>query len=296
MQAVEDLGQRQRPHPRRGQLDRQRQAVEAPADLGDGGELSSVTVKSGRARRARSVNSSIASSASDSDGTRQVTSPATPIGSRLVASTVNLGAAASSAPSSSAQRVEQVLAVVQHHQHLTVGARTAAGCPSSNGRMVGQPQRRATVTGTTSAIGDRCQIDVPHPVSEIAGHLLRRPAPPAGSYPHRRPGQGDQPVACQSNRAAEPISASRPTKLVSWAGRLLRCDGWWRVAAAESRCAGRGGTAAPRVQGAADPAAGGYRGRSATHRRAAGRRPDPRWCPTTRSGRRGPGRAAARCG
>ena len=34
MQAVEDLGQRQRPHPCCGQLDRQRQPVEARADFG----------------------------------------------------------------------------------------------------------------------------------------------------------------------------------------------------------------------------------------------------------------------
>ena len=64
--------------------------------------LSSVRVKSGRAWRARSVNSSMASSVSDSDGTRQLTSPATPIGSRLVANSVNRGHASSSATTSSA--------------------------------------------------------------------------------------------------------------------------------------------------------------------------------------------------
>jgi hypothetical protein len=36
MQAVEDLGQRQRTHPRRGQLDGQRHPVEARADLAHG--------------------------------------------------------------------------------------------------------------------------------------------------------------------------------------------------------------------------------------------------------------------
>lgn len=43
--------------------------------------------KSGRALRARSTNSSTASSLIDNDGTRQVTSPGMPIGSRLVANT-----------------------------------------------------------------------------------------------------------------------------------------------------------------------------------------------------------------
>ena len=103
MQAVDDLGQRQGAHPRRRQLDRQRHAVEAPADLASRvAALSSVTRKSGRARRARSVNNSMASSASDSDGTRHVTSPATPIGSRLVASTVSPGQAPSRADDSAA--------------------------------------------------------------------------------------------------------------------------------------------------------------------------------------------------
>ena len=37
MQAVADLGQRQHAHPRRRQLDRQRHAVEASADLRRGG-------------------------------------------------------------------------------------------------------------------------------------------------------------------------------------------------------------------------------------------------------------------
>ena len=44
----------------------------------------------GRARFALSVNSAMASSCNDSEGTRQVTSPATPIGSRLVVRIVNL--------------------------------------------------------------------------------------------------------------------------------------------------------------------------------------------------------------
>jgi hypothetical protein len=33
MQTVEDLGQRQRPHPRRREFDRQRHAVQAATDL-----------------------------------------------------------------------------------------------------------------------------------------------------------------------------------------------------------------------------------------------------------------------
>ena len=54
-------------------------------------ELSSATTNSGRASRARSVNNTTASSTSDNDGTRHVTSPASPIGSRLVANSVTFG-------------------------------------------------------------------------------------------------------------------------------------------------------------------------------------------------------------
>ena len=64
--------------------------------------LSSVRWKSGRTWRARSVNNSMASSASDSDRTRQVTSPATPIGSRLVVKSVNPGQAPNRATISAA--------------------------------------------------------------------------------------------------------------------------------------------------------------------------------------------------
>jgi hypothetical protein len=69
-----------------GQLDGQRHPSSRRRQISPtAAALSSLRAKSGRTWRARSANSSIASSASDSDGTRQLTSPATPIASRLVA-------------------------------------------------------------------------------------------------------------------------------------------------------------------------------------------------------------------
>ena len=53
--------------------------------------VSPVRSKSGRARGARSVNNSIASSASDNDGTRHIASPATASGSRLVVNSRTAG-------------------------------------------------------------------------------------------------------------------------------------------------------------------------------------------------------------
>ena len=60
------------------------------------------TARSGRACRARSTNNSTASSASDNDGTRQLSSPGTPMGSRLVASKVSPGDAPRTATISAA--------------------------------------------------------------------------------------------------------------------------------------------------------------------------------------------------
>jgi hypothetical protein len=66
-------------------------------------------------RRFESLNSSRASSTSDSDGTRQPISPATPIASRLVANSVNPAAAPSRATTRSAHassRCSQVAVTV----------------------------------------------------------------------------------------------------------------------------------------------------------------------------------------
>ena len=106
----------QMPATSRGQLDGERDAVEAVADLGEAGALASLTANEGRARRARSTNSFTASycdSAGTSsvssragqriDGTRQVTSPGTPRGSRLVVNTDVDGLADEQPATSSAQ-------------------------------------------------------------------------------------------------------------------------------------------------------------------------------------------------
>ncbi|CEZ68686.1 Uncharacterised protein [Mycobacterium tuberculosis] len=65
-------------------------------------KLSATISKLGWTRRARSVNNWIASFAGDNDGTTHVTSPVTPIDSRLVAKMLNSGQAPSSSTTSSA--------------------------------------------------------------------------------------------------------------------------------------------------------------------------------------------------
>ena len=70
----------------------------------------------------------MASSASVSDGTRQVTSPATPIGSRLVASSANAGQATRRASNQRRACIEQqMLAVVQRREHPTVADQARKG-------------------------------------------------------------------------------------------------------------------------------------------------------------------------
>ena len=96
--------------------------------------LSSVTVKSVRARRARSANNSMASSASDSDGTRHVASPVTPIGSRLVASMVSPGAAPSSSDDQLGASRRAGARSCPAPPASDGRGRTAAACPSSSGR------------------------------------------------------------------------------------------------------------------------------------------------------------------
>ena len=79
----------------------------------------------------------MASPSNDSDGTRQPTSPATPIASRLVANSVSFSAAPSSADDQRRACIQQMLAVVQHHQHLTVGDKPGERVHRGAARLIG---------------------------------------------------------------------------------------------------------------------------------------------------------------
>ena len=149
MQAVADLGQRQRrapaPPPARSPAASRPGAAQISPTAA---ALSSVSVKSGRARRARSTNNSIASSASDSDGTRQRPRRRR---RRFAAGRQhrNPGSRAA-APDQRGAGVEQVLAVVQHQQHLTIANTPQQRVHRGQAGLVGQAQRAGTVTGTRS--------------------------------------------------------------------------------------------------------------------------------------------------
>ena len=159
--------------------------------------LSSVSLKSGRIRHARSANNSSASSASDSDGTCQVTSPAARIGSRLVARSRNPAQAPNSPVASNAVASKQMFAVVRHDQHVAVRDEPAQGDHRRGAGLVGQPERSSDRHRHDIGMSDRRQIDIPGAVAELAGDLRgdlnrqTRLAGPAGA------GQCHQPVVAQ---------------------------------------------------------------------------------------------------
>ena len=172
VQAVDDLGQRQRPHPRGGELDGQRHAVEAPADLGcTTSMLSSVTRKSGRTRRARSANKSIGLVVSDSDGTCQThfagdADRLTTGGQQRQprAGAQQHGDAARRSPSS---RCSQLSSTTSRSDGRRVNRSSVSMVERPAGRA--GPAREPTVTATTSGMGDRRQVDVPDAVGEFVG-------------------------------------------------------------------------------------------------------------------------------
>ena len=180
MQAVEDLRQRQRPNPRRGKLDRQRHPIESPADLRYQRGIASPTTKSGRARRARSANNSIASSVSESDGTRQLSSPGTPSGSRLVARIVKCGEAASrfDGHRSRTHRADAHncrAAAISPSRRRTVRADSMVERPGWSGSPSVRPGHRHHFRD-----GDRCEVDIPRAIGEGAadrgGHFHTEPS------------------------------------------------------------------------------------------------------------------------
>ena len=160
----------------------------------------------------------------------------------------------------------------------------------------GRPSARATVDRHHAGIGDRRQIDVPHPVAEL-GRDARRDldgqsglARSAGTGQRHQPVVGQQLLAPRSsvrrgrrNWSAAPEDCGRQRLSDARSGgNSLRRSGW-------HSCTTRSGRGRSRS---------GWVPRSVSH--ASGREPVddqcPRSRPTARSGRRAPDRAAARCG
>ena len=256
MQAVEDLGQRQRPHPRRRQFDRQRHAVEAAADLGHRG---GVVVGDGEVgpgpagavgeqldrlvgqRQRRHPPAHLAGHPDRLTAGRQQRQrrAAHPAGRRPARRWRRADARSCPAPSASGGR-----------------RRTAAACPSSSG-PAGRagPARAPPSTGTTSGsvIGARSTYQTPSPnspASWAATCTASRVLPDAA-----RAGQRHQPVVGQQLRArrSSPRRARRnssaapedcaPQRLfgVRSGGKSLRRSGWHSCTTRSGRGRSRSG-------------------------------------------------------
>ena len=174
------------------------------------------------ARRPARANSSARGSpvGSDSDGTRQSTSPAMCSGSRLVASTRRFGQARSSALGEPRAGADQVLAVVEHEQQCAA-RRCAPPAPpptvGPSGSRRPAPRHRVR---HQRRVGEPGQLDEPHAVVGVVapqrGGRLERQARLAAAA---GPGERHQAVSA-SSPITSPSSRSRPTKLVSCSGRL----------------------------------------------------------------------------
>ena len=187
--------------PGRGQLEGERDAVQAAADQRDRFGCGRVEGEAGP-RGAGPLDEQLdglelcepgrigvpSRRGSCSDGTRQVSSPGTRSGSRPVASTVTPGQPASNAAASAAAAAHQVLAVVQHQEHA-LGAQPVDDRrdPRPAARQP-QPDRRRDSDDHLLARPQVGQLDEPHPV-RIAPVLARgagRARSPAGSSRRRR--------------------------------------------------------------------------------------------------------------
>ena len=126
----------------------------------------------------------------DSPGTGNTHSNGTSSRARLVASTVSRGQPRSSRSSSTAHRVEQMLAVVEDAAASRAVAQPAERRSSSTERpwLLAEAERGRHRRRDHGRVGHRHQIHVPGPVGEPPGHVGDHRAARAGSC-RRRPGR-----------------------------------------------------------------------------------------------------------
>ena len=218
--------------------------------------LSAVIRNSGLVLRARSLNSSIASSARDREGTRQLTSPVTPIGSRLVVSRVSAGQAPNRAMINSAlesSRCSQLSSSISIWRSRMNRSSTSIVCwPGWSGR----PSARATVTGTTSGLVIDARSTYQTPSANSVGHGggdLYRQARLARAA---RAGQRDEPVLGErlADAAHFGLASDEARQLHR---KMLGGNGIGGAQGREVVVQDQDGTAGPPVPGEGDRAADG---------------------------------------
>ena len=228
VEPIADLRRAHRHHPGRRQLDRQRDAVEAPADLGRprarrpasaereaaadrAGPLDEQRDRRGRRPRRRRRAAGRATAARRRGRAPRATSPApSTVRARARIASTELGG-----------RVEHVLAVVEHDQQPPAGQRLGDAVGHRRRPAWGvTPSAVATASATARGVAHRRQLDQPHAVGELGRQLGGDLDAPGGSCRRRRrrsasPAGGPAPA-----RASASTSASRPTKLVDCTGQV----------------------------------------------------------------------------
>ena len=216
-QGAQDLVGRQRPNARSGQLDGQRQSVEATADLGDDLRVLRCHAELGLGA-ARAVTEQFQGVV----GERQRGHPPAHLSGHPDRFTTGgeqrQGRAHPQQPGDDVGRgVQQVLAVVEEHQHLAVADEVRDHVHRCLAGLVGQTQRAGDGDGHQIRICDRCEVHVPDAVGVVRCHL--------GGYPHRQPrlaraartGEGHQAVVpeCLLDRA-DLRPAADETRQLDW--------------------------------------------------------------------------------
>ena len=147
--------------------------------------------------------------------------PPTPRPSRLVASTDTCGQRCAIASTDACDRVEEVLAVVEHQQQALRGEIVEHRLLEAPTRAAAAPAGvAASVSHTALRIGDRRELAQPRTVRELADDLRRDLQREAGLADPAHPGQRHQATTDGPAPASDAISASRPTNVVIWRGRL----------------------------------------------------------------------------
>ena len=175
LQLAGQLRQRQRAQPHRGELDRERDAVEPPAQPHDVRPVLRRDGEPGHDRRRalrRTADRVAPRPGSGSSG--KACSPGASSGCLLVASRVTPGAAAQHGVGERRAGVDQVLAGVQDEQQLPA-PQVSEDAPASTGAWPasGTPERRGDRVGHQGGVADGAQVGEPDAVRVLA----RRPRP-----------------------------------------------------------------------------------------------------------------------
>ena len=199
-----------------------------------------------------------------SDGTRHATSPATPSGSRLVANTRSCGHALQERLDHLGGRIEYLLAVVDDEQRVELVQMFGQSVDQRTAELFAQAEHAGHRLGDVAAVRNGGELHEPDAVG-MDVELVRRGVQREAGLP-----QPPVPVSVTSrcSRMASwtaAISASRPTKLETCAGRFVGIAPSDRNGG--NSCGGRDARAARSARRGRDPSAGAVRDRGARRRR-----------------------------